>query len=254
MTLRTRITTAPGFTNLNREFTWEELDENFIELLNLIQTEGADAIVDFDPAVEYVPGVAPLFVSFGGNIYKNVAAEEHTGVTPGTDPSIWALTSTGDLVHEQNTDVRLGRFHADLSGAVTETFNLYTSAFINKNYFALLNTVDCTYTFRTADPAIRQTKRGQFMVFVPDSAGYKVTLPDNAFQSVGGVDLVLEAGDFAVFEGDVEGKSLLIASNKITFQTEDIAFTEQSGHPVVTDQVLRITVDGQDYDINVKKL
>jgi hypothetical protein len=222
--LRLRTLVNAAFTTLNREFTWEELDENFINLLNLVNNAGTEIFPDiapYDPAVTYSFGVAPRFVSYQNNIYSNISPDDHSGITPGSDPLVWKIESVGTLSHEQNTDIRLGRYAANLDGSVTHdmierlTFNFFrirsAGGFSGELQVSLL----------TIKPGA--SYNNEFITFVPIAAAglYTAKFTSDANQEVGPNPLILGPGDWAKWQGNLDGKTKLIASNVLNEATID---------------------------------
>ena len=198
--LRLRTSSDPRFSTLHREFEWGELDQNFISLLNLIETSGTDAfpsIAPYSPTFEYKPGELPAFVSFNDNIFENVSITPHTGVTPGTSEATWRHVSTGRLSHEQNTDFMLGRLSVLIGH--TGTIDLRTPGLRNMNEFYVFNpsgTGEFTVNLRTA-----AIVRHMFTVQIAAGQNFNIRFANTADMYVGSEDAVLTPGHIAYFLG-----------------------------------------------------
>ncbi|HKR03460.1 MAG TPA: hypothetical protein VJY62_02410 [Bacteroidia bacterium] len=128
-----RILTKAGYTTKGSELTWLEHDTNWEILIDTIQSLNSTGNV-----APYSPGQAypfndsngnpiPSYVSYLGNIYLFVGTPYQTGVTPGTNPAIWQLVSTGTLSHIQNTDQYL-----DLGGPNEISANALKTLYLNQ--------------------------------------------------------------------------------------------------------------------------
>jgi hypothetical protein len=58
---------------------------------------------DWNIATTYTGGTT-YYVAYNNNIWKFIKLTDDTGTTPGTDDTIWQLTSTGAFAHEKNKD------------------------------------------------------------------------------------------------------------------------------------------------------
>ena len=203
--LRLRTASDPRFNTLHREFEWGELDQNFISLLNLIETSGTDAfpsIAPYSPTFEYKPGELPAFVSFNDNIFENVSITPHTGVTPGTSEATWRHVSTGRLSHEQNTDFMLGRLSVLIGH--TGTIDLRTPGLRNMNEFYVFNpsgTGEFTVNLRTAASGTIAGVRHMFTVQIATGHNFNIRFANTADMYVGSEDAVLTPGHIAYFLG-----------------------------------------------------
>ena len=203
--LRLRTASDPRFNTLHREFEWGELDQNFISLLNLIETSGTDAfpsIAPYSPTFEYKPGELPAFVSFNDNIFENVSITPHTGVTPGTSEATWRHVSAGRLSHEQNTDFMLGRLSVLIGH--TGTIDLRTPGLRNMNEFYVFNpsgTGEFTVNLRTAASGTIAGVRHMFTVQIAAGQNFNIRFANTADMYVGSEDAVLTPGHIAYFLG-----------------------------------------------------
>ena len=97
-----RIRTYTGWTTKGSELDMEELDDNLIELIQQFQAlKNNTNISTYDAGYTYEPSPPTTYVKYGTNdvlIYKFVSTTSKTGITPGTDPTVWQLTSFSNLV------------------------------------------------------------------------------------------------------------------------------------------------------------
>ena len=100
-----RITTHSILSAKGSELTYGELDTNFIELYDYIATlNNGSSLVPYSSLTTYT---GTQYVSHLGNIYKHISATPSLGISPTGNPTIWQLTSIGQLSHVQNTDYGL---------------------------------------------------------------------------------------------------------------------------------------------------
>jgi hypothetical protein len=230
-----RILTDPSFITLARELTWEEMDTNFIELVQLISTTGATefpSVEPYDATKEYEIGVPPRYVTSGGNLWENVSLTPHTSVTPGTDPSVWAARSVGELTHVQNTDFRLGNQIGGFNDP-PDGFEINATTQIGKNIFWLEDTVGrsgpVNLSIKTRDGALRLDY--EFIVYYIDTLNPNLEyhFSNDANQIIGANPLVLKKGDWAVFRGSFsDNKTTLLYSSvsaaDITARIEQVSY------------------------------
>lgn len=113
-----RVISKAGFVTKGSELTWIEHDNNWAALIDAVQALNSTGnIAPYNPAQAYPlnnTGGSPVttYVSYNGNVYLFIGTPYQTGVTPGVNPSVWQLVSTGALAHQQNTDTYL-----DIAGA-----------------------------------------------------------------------------------------------------------------------------------------
>jgi hypothetical protein len=106
-----RQTVSAGFVTKGDEIEFAEEDLNFIILANAIRELNAaseDRFEPFDVDAEY-SDVLPDYVSYDGNIWEYINAVPQTGIEPGSDPSVWELSSSGAFAHEKNKDQYLDK-------------------------------------------------------------------------------------------------------------------------------------------------
>ena len=203
--LRLRTASDPRFNTLHREFEWGELDQNFVSLMNLIETAGTDSfpsILSFDPTFQYRPGEMPFFVSFNNNIYENVAITPHTGITPGTSESTWRHVSVGRLSHEQNTDFMLGRHSAYIG--YSANIDLRIPLLRDKNDFIISNTSgpgEYTVNLITSASGNDAAVEHIFQVRIAPNQNYNIRFSSTLDMYVGSEDAVLTPGHIAYFLG-----------------------------------------------------
>ena len=130
------------------ELSFEELDTNFkligdaIAGLSVTDTSAFD---EYDPDFEYQGGVT-YYVSYAGNIWKFISPIPRTGIAPGTDPTIWELSSSGELAHERNKDEYLALGTPDEVSA-NEIRTFIDSFGVIPNQILLRSTGPSEYTF-----------------------------------------------------------------------------------------------------------
>lgn len=98
-----------------RKLTWANVKSKVAEIHytktevdNLVNTNSVAAsnFAAYDDEFTYLTGTV-YYVSYANKIYKFVGDENSTGDTPGSDPTIWEITSTNEFTHEQNSDTKL---------------------------------------------------------------------------------------------------------------------------------------------------
>lgn len=126
-----RSTTYSPLTTKGSELTYTELDENFIELYAyLTALNNGSSLTPWSISTTYT-GTA--YVSYAGNIYKLITSPS-LGQVPTSNPTVWQLTSVGELAHEKNKDTYLdkgGSYEVtaqDLHGLVNDQVILTTVA------------------------------------------------------------------------------------------------------------------------------
>lgn len=87
------------------QLTHEELDGNFIYIVNLVS--GLTSSVDVAPYSGGTTYTGSTYVSYSGNLYLHISGTPTTGVIPDSDPTKWQLVSSGVLIHEKNKDTYL---------------------------------------------------------------------------------------------------------------------------------------------------
>ncbi len=100
----------PVLTTKGSELSWDEEDTNFVILhnavreLSLVEVGGVDA---YNAGTEYSLTSPATYVTYNGNTWQYINAIPQTGVTPGTNGTVWSLASNGIFSHQQNTDTYL---------------------------------------------------------------------------------------------------------------------------------------------------
>jgi hypothetical protein len=210
-------TIATIFENNDKLIKAAEVQELIIDVINEcynLPSEPSKSFPEWDSLTDYEQGNTILH---NARIYEALqpSGPSTTVKEPGSNPLFWDEIPASELAHAQNTDVRLGRHGYLIDGGGTQTIDLTAAEYINKNYIFLYTDAgdgNATYTLRTVNGT--QRKNGQFMVIMPASFAGIITFPNNAHQFVGASSLNLGQGDFAIFEGNVNGKTYLISSNK----------------------------------------
>lgn len=101
-----RIVTDPNFQTENASIPWVKEDANWKIVGDAIR-ELATVPTDTTGFEEYNAGTTYSdgdFVAYNGNIYQYINNVPSAGVTPGTDPLYWELSSQGQFAHERNKD------------------------------------------------------------------------------------------------------------------------------------------------------
>lgn len=120
-----RSTSHPVLTTKGSELTFGEGDNNWIEIYEaLAGILDASNVAPYNPATTYT---GTTYVTYGGNLWVHVTSSS-SGVTPGTNPAVWSLTSVGALSHAQNTDTYLAY------GTANEVSASAIKAFFNDQY------------------------------------------------------------------------------------------------------------------------
>jgi len=130
------------------ELTLSEGDANVIEIYNaLAALMAGTGIYPYNPATAYS---GTFYVSYSGNIYVHVAVGPSTGITPGTNPAVWQLTSVGALAHQQNTDLALafGTSNYITAATIYEHINNQVIILANSAAFLALVTASTLKTNR----------------------------------------------------------------------------------------------------------
>jgi len=136
-----RTLVKAGFFTKNDTLTWAELDGNIEKLIDellAIQAAAVASIAPYNSVTVYDPGDTN-YVSHSGNIYLFVGASPTAGVTPGTNPAIWQLSSAGALSHQQNTDTTIGGGSPFAINAI-QLRGLYDNQIISASYSAVAAT------------------------------------------------------------------------------------------------------------------
>jgi hypothetical protein len=99
-----RYTAHPPLTTKGSELTFTEGDANLIEIYEYLQSlASVSSVAPWNVATTYS---GTTYVTYSGNLWQHVTSSS-TGVTPGTNPAVWTLTSIGAISHVQNTDTAL---------------------------------------------------------------------------------------------------------------------------------------------------
>lgn len=101
-----------------------------------ILSEGTGNFDPWDAGTTYETANKPIYVSHNGNVWKFVSTSDDTGTEPGTDDSVWDLTSTGELSHQQNTDTLLAK----------DTSDEVSAADLRAHLDSIVTTIDGTST------------------------------------------------------------------------------------------------------------
>lgn len=140
-----RILSDSNYQTKGSTLTWNELDGDLKLLADAIrdlQQAPTEGFTPYDNSTEY-SNVAPDYVSFDGNIWEYVSAIPQSGITPGSDASVWQIASLGIFSHERNKDQYLDfgganqvsaadlylLLTAPVSGAILQGSNTLTEQF-----------------------------------------------------------------------------------------------------------------------------
>lgn len=112
-----RKTDHPQFINRNATLDSEEGDETLIELQGEInEGRGLSAVTPYDNAKPYQKDE---FVSEAFNIFRYISDVPAAGVTPGTDPEKWVISSFAEFMLDKNFIVVTAQELSDLQQAGT---------------------------------------------------------------------------------------------------------------------------------------
>lgn len=100
-----RILSDPNLSAKGSPLTWIELDTNLKILVDNIKAimtaPSTGGFTAYNNGTTYSNGD---YVSYNGNIYKYINVTPQSGITPGSDPLTWEITSIGEFAHQQNKD------------------------------------------------------------------------------------------------------------------------------------------------------
>jgi hypothetical protein len=106
----------PVLTAKGSALTFDQEDTNFVIIhdaireLSEVEVGGIDA---YNAGTEYSLTVPATYVTYNNNTWQFISAIPQTGVTPGSDPTVWRLASQGFFSHRQNSDEILAEGTAD---------------------------------------------------------------------------------------------------------------------------------------------
>lgn len=136
-----RILVDSNLSAKGSPLTWNELDTNMkilVDNIKALMTAGTGGFTAYDNGTTYSSG---QYVSYGGNIYKYINAVPQAGITPGSDPLIWQITSVGQFAHQKNTDQYLD-FGGTHQVSATALFNLLNAGIVGDSYLLGDSTTD----------------------------------------------------------------------------------------------------------------
>lgn len=120
-----RYTAHPPLTTKGSELTFTEGDANLIEIYEYLQSLATvSSVAPWNVATTYS---GTTYVTYSGNLWQHVTSSS-TGVTPGTNPAVWTLTSIGAISHVQNTDTALA------TGTANQVTAAEIKALLGDNY------------------------------------------------------------------------------------------------------------------------
>jgi hypothetical protein len=142
----------------------------------------------WDPFTEYSSG----YVFYDGELYKFVGTTPDTGTVPGTDDSIWLGSSSGELMHAQNTDLKLGYYETVLTIDADTEIDLDDILAAN-NVIRLTGSTDVTAVITFSNTG----EYSKFLLQVDDNSTTKYKIESaGVVRNVSGRDIVLEAGHY----------------------------------------------------------
>lgn len=159
-----RSVANPPLVTKGSILTYAEEDGNFIEIYEFLAAlNNGSGVTIYNPATNYL---GTYYVSYANNIWLHVASSS-TGVTPGTNPAVWELTTIGALAHQQGTDMFVG-LGSPYETTAQEIYDLVNSVVITVTesaFIALYNSgtmqsnkiyavTDCALTPDAADSPI----------------------------------------------------------------------------------------------------
>lgn len=162
MAITLRYLTYAGTTTVARELTFDEMDQNIIDLLALSNAQNSTIWIDsYDNGVVYSLNE---FVTYGGLIYRYVNASSEAGRIPTSNiPDYWILVASGTLAHERNKDTILAEGTA-FEVSAEELFGL--SNFVEITYAALQSLKDGSPSAMVTGTNYKITDRGDAGIIV----------------------------------------------------------------------------------------
>lgn len=128
-------------------------------------------------------------------------------VEPGTNTDYWVVVDPSTLSHDQNTDVGLGRHIGLIDGG--GTFLLENSA--SRNFFVLDPGAGSGQIAFSLDS---NKYNYTFITYIPSTAsGFTALFESDVNQQTTANGLELSPGDWAMWQGNVDGKTRLVSSN-----------------------------------------
>lgn len=100
-----RTTSHADLTTKGSQLTFAEGDAVVIGFYEFLKDMvSGSSIAPYNAGTTYT---GTQYVSYAGNIYVHISGTPTTGVTPGTNPAKWELSSVGALMHVRNQDTHL---------------------------------------------------------------------------------------------------------------------------------------------------
>ena len=99
-----RTVTHADLSTKNAVITWEEEDQNFIEIYEALKSLLSVDVTLFEPYNAGTTYSSGDYVSYNNNIYRFINVTPTAGITPGSDILYWELASVGEFAHQQNHD------------------------------------------------------------------------------------------------------------------------------------------------------
>lgn len=100
-----RTSTHPDLTTKGSRLTHAEGDAVVVAFYEFLKDMvSGSSLTPYNAGTTYT---GTMYVSYAGNIYVHISGTPTTGVTPGTNPAKWELSSVGALMHVRNQDTHL---------------------------------------------------------------------------------------------------------------------------------------------------
>lgn len=156
----------------------------------------------WDPEKQYIGG-AEYIVYHETKVYEFKSQENQTGVTPGTNASVWQEIPWSLLAHQRNRDFKVEGYPADVDMASSGEFNPHQSQYAGKNTFIFYSsnsgTKNITIAALQTDMFFTHPMRHKFIIFIdPLDEGTYIFAPGNGFKTPSGGSVTLTAGGWMV--------------------------------------------------------
>jgi hypothetical protein len=138
-----RILTDPIYAAKGSALTWVQLDTDLKIIADAIRELAA--VGDTSGFTPYNNGTTysntlPDYVSYQNNVYEYINPVPQSGITPGTDPLTWQITSQGLFAHERNKDQYLD-FGGAAQVSAVDLYNLLNAGPLATEWGDILGTI-----------------------------------------------------------------------------------------------------------------
>jgi hypothetical protein len=267
-----RILSDPIYSAKGSALTWVQLDTDLKIIADACRELAAiGAASGFEPYdnSETYSDTDPDYVSYNNNIYEYINPIPQSGITPGTDPLTWQLSSQGQFAHLQNTDQYLdfggaNQVSAAAIKAFIEAVYPYLMQGTNNLTEDLIFDLDNTYILSILNGDMDLNGNAIRDVVIQDSLGNEIFDGRNAFKSSG--EIVLDLQNQYLYSGnkevlrwgtgelnlaDVGTTNTLNWFDRILkgtwgFDDGTVNIIKTPGTPVETDGNWRLKIDGDD--------